>query len=234
MRTIGNVGMCFMAGVLLAGCADLEGGDEGEAALVDKGGYVGEDAPQDISAPPPSTGRSIPARSDFVVAVTPYSGVWGSWSAMQYCPEGSYAGGYSERIEGSQGSGDDTGLNAIAVECVNKATGAWTDTLTPHAGFWGSWSQTRRCSVQGGFFTGSDLKFERPQGSGDDTAANAVDFYCNVGQAFGPARGWGEWQPKASCPANTAVCGIQVRVEGTQGSGDDTAFNGLNIACCRF
>ena len=231
MRTIGNIGMCFMAGAMLVGCAEVED-VEGEAALVDKGGYVGENAPESYELPP--SARSVPSRADYVTTVTPYSGAWGVWGSMQYCPAGSYAAGYSERIEGSQGSGDDTGLNAIAIECVNKATGAWTDSITPHAGFWGSWSQTRRCNIAGGFFTGADLKFERPQGSGDDTAANAVDFYCNTGVAFGPPRGWGEWQPKAMCPANTAVCGVQVRVEGQQGSNDDTAFNGLQIACCTF
>ena len=45
--------------------------------------------------------------------------------------------------------------------------------------------------------------------------------------------GWGGHYT-ADCPANQYVCGITVRDEGGQGSGDDSGINGLHIRCCTF
>jgi Vitelline membrane outer layer protein I (VOMI) len=43
---------------------------------------------------------------------------------------------------------------------------------------------------------------------------------------------YGTWSPYAKCPTGSAVCGMQSRVEGRQGSGDDTAMNGVRLMCC--
>ncbi|KKL61681.1 hypothetical protein LCGC14_2192870 [marine sediment metagenome] len=46
---------------------------------------------------------------------------------------------------------------------------------------------------------------------------------------------WGEWKPQVSCPANQFISGAQVRFENSLGDkGDDTAMNGLKIACSSF
>ncbi|MCP4407233.1 MAG: hypothetical protein GY807_05620 [Gammaproteobacteria bacterium] len=45
---------------------------------------------------------------------------------------------------------------------------------------------------------------------------------------------WGRWRGGSYCPDNHYVCGINQRVEGQQGNGDDTAVNDLQIYCCRF
>ena len=44
---------------------------------------------------------------------------------------------------------------------------------------------------------------------------------------FGSFGLWSE-----SCPVNSAVCGIQARIEGPQGRGDDTALNNVKLFCC--
>ncbi len=46
--------------------------------------------------------------------------------------------------------------------------------------------------------------------------------------------GWGSWQGWTRCPANTYVCGLEQRVEGSQGDNDDTAVNDIQILCCPF
>ncbi len=43
---------------------------------------------------------------------------------------------------------------------------------------------------------------------------------------------WGTWEAPAYCPKNQYICGIEQRVEGKQGDGDDTAMNGLRFYCC--
>jgi hypothetical protein len=45
---------------------------------------------------------------------------------------------------------------------------------------------------------------------------------------------WGSWRGETYCPDNHYVCGINQRVEGQQGKGDDTAVNDLQIYCCPF
>lgn len=45
---------------------------------------------------------------------------------------------------------------------------------------------------------------------------------------------WGSWSGYMYCPANHYVCGARARVEKKQGSGDDTAMNGMQLLCCSF
>lgn len=43
---------------------------------------------------------------------------------------------------------------------------------------------------------------------------------------------WGLWKGPTFCPANHYVCGLEQKVEPTQGKGDDTATNGIRMYCC--
>ena len=59
-----------------------------------------------------------------------------------------------------------------------------TDARTPGAeidfannGNWGTWSEPRFCSA-GQYVCGMRQKVERNQGNGDDSAMNAIAFYC--------------------------------------------------------
>lgn len=75
----------------------------------------------------------------------------------------------------------------------------------------------------------------------DDTAANWIKFKCrNFNKEvdydlthapghgkFGTFAGWSE-----SCPLNSAICGIQSKIENAQGGGDDTALNDVKFFCC--
>lgn len=45
---------------------------------------------------------------------------------------------------------------------------------------------------------------------------------------------WGGWTSWHYCPRNEYVCGYRIRMEGNQGSGDDTAMNSAQLACCPF
>jgi hypothetical protein len=45
---------------------------------------------------------------------------------------------------------------------------------------------------------------------------------------------WGYWRGWKFCPANFYVCGIEQKVEDSQGESDDTGMNGLAMLCCPF
>ena len=44
-------------------------------------------------------------------------GPWGRWSDYHYCQPGHYVCGLRQKVEGRQGNGDDTALNAISFQC---------------------------------------------------------------------------------------------------------------------
>lgn len=160
-------------------------------------------------------------------------GLWGSWTRPVYCPPGSWATGYTMRVEPDQGRGDDTGLNAIALYCQDRS-GRSMGRISPHPGFWGNWVEGASCS-QRSFLSYFQLKVEQNQGSRDDTAANSVAFMCSDGkriEASGSRWGdWGNWKGDYK----VAICGVRAKVEPQQGSNkDDTALNDLEFTWCRI
>lgn len=44
---------------------------------------------------------------------------WGDWGKVEYCPNDGKAMGFTLLTERSQGNGDDTALNAIALKCTS-------------------------------------------------------------------------------------------------------------------
>ena len=192
------------------------------------------DAPKDTPKP----------RSDFKLPLISSSngGKWGAWTLPVFCPEKTWVAGFDLRIESYQKNNDDTALNAIRLYCKDES-GHFLTTVTPHPGFWGNWTNIVSAD-ENSFFTGFKLRVEPPQGKGggkkDDTAANSVLFIDQFGKGYtlnlsskNPSGSWGSWGNQSSCPINTFVCGIQVRIETPQGSKkDDTALNDLLIACC--
>ncbi|XP_075434092.1 uncharacterized protein LOC142471189 [Ascaphus truei] len=95
---------------------------------------------------------------------------------------------------------------------------------------WGSWTSPVWCP--NGNLIAFSLRVETPLWFGDDTAANNIMFKCSdnsilegSGQSWGTYEGWSE-----SC--QIGICGIQTKVEPTQGDGDDTALNDVKFTCC--
>lgn len=172
-------------------------------------------------------------RSDYRSEMLLHEGLYGNNWSTAWCPEGTYAAGFRQRVEPSQGSGDDTALNAISLSCAS-ASSARSFTITPHPGEWGDWSNYASCPA-GGFARGGQLKFESSQAGGDDTAANSIRLQCDGGVATADLEGkWGTWYPMQTCPIGSAVCGISVRFETRQGDRDDTALNGVKLYCCNL
>ncbi|XP_060558385.1 vitelline membrane outer layer protein 1 homolog [Ruditapes philippinarum] len=135
---------------------------------------------------------------------------------------------------------DNTALNAIKLICANER-GKYTGEVTSTQGRWGSWVGRINCNGHR-HLAAFDLQVEKPQGRGDDTAANYVKFKCRChgGHAYElvkpPGHGlWGKWGAWSdTCPKGSGICGIQTKVEKCQWHGDDTALNDVAFYCCKL
>ncbi|XP_060564219.1 vitelline membrane outer layer protein 1-like [Ruditapes philippinarum] len=170
--------------------------------------------------------------------------IWGTWGSMQYCPKGSYAAGYVMKIEPKQGDRDDTSLNGIMLVCSSLEGGLFGGTITSTVGRFGDWGEVIICPKYM-FLKEFALQVEEYRHNGDDTAANYIKFRCgrmdsgdsgscNYEIALTPGYGfWGVisgWS--RACPPNSAICGIQTKVEDYQRNGDDTSLNDVKFMCC--
>ena len=163
-------------------------------------------------------------------------GYWGSYGEPQLCPDGYFVYGYRQKTEPRQGKGDDTALNAVELLCHGARAMTHPVPITGSTQKWGSWSSPAYCQGENNPVTGFQMKIEKRQGDGDDTAANAIDLYCKHGGYIVAYRNteWGNWRSIVKCPYSEAVMGIKTRVERVLGDGDDTALNGVRLICHKY
>ena len=77
---------------------------------------------------------------------------------------------------------------------------------------------------------GIQLNIERPQGSGDDTALNAIRLRCSGGSILKSSEmGYGSWQPEVKISKSDYWTGVAIRQEKPQGGDDDTSANGIRL-----
>jgi len=87
---------------------------------------------------------------------------WGSWRSVKRCPQNTYIVGFSQRVEGQQGTGDDTALNALRFKCSD---GTIIETEGTPWGTWGSWATCPNIGGMEGYAIGMTVKREYAQGS---------------------------------------------------------------------
>lgn len=187
------------------------------------------------------TGNCRPAKVQLGGYARPghWQGNWGTWGGWDMCTGNRLVCGIQSKVEASQGGGDDdTGLNAVRLICCNSLPIGRIneqDIYSKQGGF-GDWRETQYCPT-GSYVNAINMKFEDDVGGGDDTAANAINLRCNdpantiLMSAYNP--GWGNWKGFGSCPSGEVACGMQTKVEDSQGGGDDTSLNGIQLRCCK-
>ncbi|XP_069801097.1 vitelline membrane outer layer protein 1 homolog [Dendropsophus ebraccatus] len=158
-------------------------------------------------------------------------GYWGDWGNAERCPPETSARGFSLKVERPLGSsGDDTALNTIKLYCAPTGTRASKAEITSSQGNWGVWTSIYWCPS--GNLISFSLRVEKPQGDGDDTAANNIMMQCSdLTILTGNGGYWGDYGSWSGvCPQG--ICGIITRVERGQGRGDDTSLNDVQFECC--
>ncbi|XP_056113734.1 vitelline membrane outer layer protein 1-like [Rhinichthys klamathensis goyatoka] len=162
---------------------------------------------------------------------------WGWWSSAEICPSGTYAAGFSLRVEPySDGYwADNTALNGIRLHCINRTSSQrpyeYYSSIQSNIGSWGWWKDLKWCPS--GYLTSFQLKVESHQGIEDDTSVNNIRFKCSQGSLLmGDGTKWGDWGHWSPSCKGTGICGIKTRIEKPQGMGDDTALNDVIMYCC--
>ncbi|KAG9463304.1 hypothetical protein GDO78_022027, partial [Eleutherodactylus coqui] len=161
----------------------------------------------------------------------PNGGPWGEWGPIQRCPPGTIARGYSlkVRVHIHVPPRESVG-NIITVSKCHASANQPSKLCSFLLYRWGEWTPVTWCP--NGYPISFSLIVEKPQGDGDDTAVNNLLMECSdytILESCGNPWGYGEgWSGK--CPRG--ICGIQAKVEKSQGDGDDTALNDVKFECC--
>uniref|UniRef100_A0A8C5MBH2 Vitelline membrane outer layer protein 1 n=1 Tax=Leptobrachium leishanense TaxID=445787 RepID=A0A8C5MBH2_9ANUR len=127
-------------------------------------------------------------------------------------------------------------LVAFSLLCLLQFEQSYAKVIMVYnGGIWGVWGPMDVCP-EGTKAAGFKLKVEPRQGPGDDTALNGISLSCvdpdfqlikEVTSTVGP---WGVWSSVYWCP-NGYLQAFCLRVEKSQGAGDDTAANNIMFKC---
>ena len=135
--------------------------------------------------------------------------------------------------------------DTVETSSAEQAVANWRNDvngiLYPETGNWGNWTAHGPVFCDPGTWAiGYRMRVESSQGGGnsdDDTALNAVRLLCKQPRAGGEEwiaahEGlWGSWHGEARCPGSNTLRSARIRLESSQGGGDDTAANNLQFAC---
>ncbi|XP_071535100.1 vitelline membrane outer layer protein 1-like [Panulirus ornatus] len=162
---------------------------------------------------------------------SPLSGAWGLWGNPDLCPPNSFADSVELKSEAPV-TWDNTAANGVLFQCRHQG-GALASSVSSTVGDFGTWRGGRACPVPE-YVERFRLRVE-PENSFDEVAATDIMFTCShypEDILTGGGETWGNWGDWASCPPDTAVCGVQTKVEPYQGVSDDTSLNDVRVFCC--
>jgi len=119
-----------------------------------------------------------------------------------------------------------------SISCEAVCFGNPVELTVKNHGPWGSYGKKEFCP-KGHFINSYKVRMESKQGNGDDTSMNAIKAYCDDGKTalYSKQSHWGKWKTQVHCPNGEKAAAFQLKVEGKQGSGDDTSANSVKVIC---
>ncbi|KAG7167755.1 Vitelline membrane outer layer protein 1-like 2, partial [Homarus americanus] len=163
---------------------------------------------------------------------SPLFGKWGVWGEAQLCPPNSFADSITLKSEAPT-TGDNTAANGLILPCRQQG-GELRTSISSTVGDFGTWREPVTCPIPE-YIHKFQLRVET-ENAFDDTAVNDIKVTCThypEDVLDGGGETWGVWGDWASCPDDSAVCGIQTKVEPYLGVvDDDTALNDVRLFCC--
>lgn len=188
-----------------------------------------DSAGSDVTVRPASSWPGVVANIS-----SPLNGRWGEWGQVDMCPPNAFADAFEIKSEAPT-TGDNTAVNGLTMACRQQG-GGLPARVTSDGGDFGTWRGEKTCPVPE-YIRKFSLRVEPDQGDlGDDTAVGDMKVICTnypENEIEGEGEEWGFWGPWAECPPDTAVCGLQTRLEPYKGvMDDDTALNDIRVFCC--
>ncbi|XP_061443594.1 vitelline membrane outer layer protein 1 homolog [Rhineura floridana] len=182
-----------------------------------------------------STNGTFANRRNYSTISVVNGGRWGDWTWSDFCPEKSYASGFSVKVHDFGGFvSDDTSLNGIRLYCSSGHNSSIMYTIESSSGEYGYWSGIRWCP-QDSVLRSFQLKVESDQGAlKDDTAVNNIKFRCSNGVVLEESGGrFGEYGGWSNVCVKGGICGIQTRQEPYRPwVTDNTGMNDVRFFCC--
>jgi len=185
-----------------------------------------------------------------------WTGEWGSWGAIQYCPQNSKAVGFTLQVGDFENSPriDYVGLNSMCLicergglvcsrkgTCCTSPRRKWKFTGYGQKIDYSSVTKMKKNCTDG--FTEAAFKWKDKVdlGLGDDSAGIEVQLVCGE-TPQGGTREWfssgsysgyrgSRWLTYKKCPKGTRICGLQTQVESWDDT-DNTGLNGVWFTCC--
>lgn len=160
-------------------------------------------------------------------------GIWGSWKSPVMCNYGGFITSIRVKYEKYELGQDNTTMNGLEFKCSGNS-----GVKSMEYGGWGDWRDWVDFSDH--YICGGQVRFDQDMNKRDQTALNGLavklcsrsykaDDYTSIDE--GP---WGEWLDARNGPNGYFACGIQLRHQDYQGSGDDTAINAIRIIYCQY
>jgi len=175
----------------------------------------------------------------------PHSIDAGNWTnRIDFCPPGNYVSAVRLVYEPYRGSGDDTGVNGIQMQC-SSPEGVNSSVLQSAVGPFGlRWTEWATCP-RGDFIFQYQLKSEGTEPGRDLVAMTNILAGCRHPRstAIGvtgtvepilpsPLSTWGDHQSLARCERDQLVVGLQTRIVPDLGGGyDDMGMSDLRLMC---
>ena len=167
------------------------------------------------------------------------AGDYGTWMNSMMCPQNTFIHAARAKVEKSQNNegpnADDTAMNSIEIKCKSPKPGSTSTVVSLEYGQFGDWGDWVEFDK---FVCGGQSRYDTTKYGSDASGLNGLKFkfcsYTYTGPIYEPVSNglFGDWLKTVDAPDDFFGCGATLRVQSSQGDGDDTAANAIRLTYC--